>query len=345
MTTIETYHKKGCNISVLVTGSTGFIGTHLTSRLISLGYKIKVLARDKSKLDSEIFKNVSVVEGDLLDINALKKAVYGVDIIFNLAGNANSWDTWSNYYDSNVAGIETLINSILDVNHNLKRIIHFSTVDVYGYAGKECSEDDDIGGKYGYGKSKFLGEKLLKESCLKNDIPFTIVRPTNVMGPNSQYIKGVGGQIKAGLMLAVKGGKVDAGFICVENLIDYVLWIAESEIAINEIYNLCDNNNKTWNEYFYILKKQINSKAILLKLPYRLAFIAALVFEFYSKVFNKKNEPLLHRFIVDMFGNTCNHSAEKIRKHSKIQPCVKFDDAIQKSIDWFIEDSSHSTNH
>ncbi|MCP4181296.1 MAG: NAD(P)-dependent oxidoreductase [bacterium] len=327
------------NKNVLITGAAGFIGSHLALRLLNGGFKVTVLAIDTSKLKDEIFKNATVVEGHLDNIDVARKAVYGIDIIINLAGNVHTWDTWENYFNSNILTVQTLLKAISENNSDTKRLLHFSTVDVYGYTDQECSEKDVMIEKYGYGTSKSIGEKYITENCTKLNIPFTIFRPTNVIGPGSQFIKEIGTHIKEGKMMAVNGGKADGGFIYVDNLIDYVLWSVESETAINEIYNLSENNNKTWKDFLDTLKTEINPKASIISMPYRIALVPALIFEFIAKLFKLKNEPLIHRLLLDMFGKTCNHSAEKIRKHSNIQPSVSFDEGIKKSINWFLNNT------
>ncbi|WP_413889520.1 NAD-dependent epimerase/dehydratase family protein [Candidatus Aalborgicola defluviihabitans] len=75
----------------------------------------------------------------------------------------------------------------------LFRLVHVSTVDVYGFHESPCNElSDASGGEFGYGRSKLIGEDLVRQWGKEHSMPFTIVRPCNVIGPGSQFIQRIG---------------------------------------------------------------------------------------------------------------------------------------------------------
>ena len=326
-------------MKVLVTGATGFIGSHLSKRLLEDGHIVTLIVRNKNKLDKELQKNCLVVTADLLEREPVEKSLQGIEIVFNLAGNVKTWDSMDNYYSANVTAVENLLNGVIKNRNSIRKVIHCSTVDVYAYTNTECSETDLAdGGCYGYGKTKAIGEKILINELSNANIPYTVIRPTNVIGPGSQFIKEIGNHYKSGFMIKINGGKVDAGLIYIDNLLDYVIWCAGSEKANGEIYNLCENNEITWNTFLKEFKLRIKAKAIDFNFPYAIAKSLAILCESVNKITGSSKEPLLHRLIVDMFGKTCNHSAAKIREHSKIIPRIKFQEAIDNSIEFFLEE-------
>lgn len=323
-------------MKVLVTGATGFIGSHLSKRLLKDGYAVMLIVRNKNKLAKELQKNCRVVTADLLEREPVEKSLQGVEIVFNLAGNVKTWDSMDNYYSANVTAVENLLNGVIKNRESIGKVIHFSTVDVYGYTNTECSETGLAdGGCYGYGKTKAIGEKILINELSDANIPYTVIRPTNVIGPASPFIKEIGNHYKSGFMIKINGGKVDAGLIYIDNLLDYVIWCAGSEKANGEIYNICENNRITWNTFLKEFRTRIKAKALDFNFPYSIAKSFAILCESVNKITRSSKEPLLHRLIVDMFGKTCNHPADKIRKHSGIKPKIKFDEAMNKSIHWF----------
>ena len=211
----------------LVTGATGFIGRRLAERLLEEGWSVRLLVRDPGRLAATLRPLQDIVVGDLLDANSVGSAVKDVDIIFHCAANVSTWDAWESYYAANVLGVKNLMDSIAKENPGLSRLVHLSTVDVYGFPVLPCDEKcNTTGSGFGYGETKLLGESLVKEYGDKNNIPYTIIRPANVIGPGSQFITRIGHELQSGIMLTVDGGRANAGLLYIDNLVDDMIWAA-----------------------------------------------------------------------------------------------------------------------
>ena len=326
------------NNKALITGATGFIGNHLAERLIVEGWFVKLLLRDIRKLAPSLQLVTEVVVGDLSDEVALATAVKDVDVIFHCAANVNTWDTWENYYSANVTGLKNLLLAIKNNNVTLSRFVHLSTVDVYGFPIVPCNEQSlTMYTGFGYGDSKLLGEDVLKDNAEQFGIPYTIIRPANVMGPGSQFIERIGLELTSGLMIKINGGSSNAGFVYIENLIDYLLWVAIAKNVEGECYNVSDNYNVSWAQFINTFRQRIIGKGRIINLPFFMADIIAWLFEVFYKLLLPTKEPLLHRLLVRFFGRTCGHSADKIRLISQIKSTVGFEEAMDHSCRWFLE--------
>lgn len=323
----------------LVTGASGFVGKNLVNRLLHDGWNLILLVRNPEKLDELTKNKCRIIMGDITDANIVLEAVKDVSVIFHCAANVSTWDNWEAYYKVNVLGVENLVKAVKQNNPNLYRILHISTVDVYGFPDAPCDENSSIKteANYGYGKSKALGEMLLRKYCDENNISYTVFRPTNIIGVGSQFIERIGAELKAGLMLKINGGSLDGGFLYVENLIDYMLWAVKSKKSLGECYNICDNNNASWREFIDYFKQKIKGKGVVINLPYKLAMFVATLCEYVYKIFAPKKEPFLHSLLIVMFGKTCGHRADKIRLHSEFSSRVDFKEAMDCSIKWFEE--------
>jgi nucleoside-diphosphate-sugar epimerase len=322
----------------LVTGATGFVGGHLTQRLVDEGWRVKVLVRDVVRLAAPLQGKVETVVGDLADGEVLRCAVREVSVVFHCAANVNTWDSRDAYVAVNVNGVRNLLDAIAAANPALSRLVHVSTVDVYGYPESPCDERCPTGGAgFGYGESKLVGETLVREFCAARGIPCVVLRPCNVIGPGSQFIAQIGAALTSGLMLKVGGGRANAGMLYVGNLVDYLLWAARAERAVGECYNVRDGYDVSWMEFIDALRSSIDGRGRVIDLPFALADAVAHVLEAFHRVFLPAREPLLHRLIVRMFGRTCGHGAEKIRTDSGIESRVGFDEAMQRSAQWFLE--------
>ncbi len=158
--------------TILITGATGFIGSHLASYLVQKGNAVRLFVRDESKLSPALKSNCEIVTGDLNDMVALRTAVKDTSVIFHCAANVKTWDSWDNYYSTNVQGLSNLLNAVKFEEPTLARFVHISSVDVYGFPDAPCDENCPIGEeRFGYGKSKILAENLLKNMQLSISFP------------------------------------------------------------------------------------------------------------------------------------------------------------------------------
>lgn len=322
----------------LVTGATGFIGRRLAEMLVQQGWSVRLLVRDPGRLAASLQPVADTVTGDLREADVAARAVRGVDVIFHCAANVSTWDTFESYYAANVLGVQNLTNAIASENPGLSRLVHVSTVDVYGYPALPCDEKcQTTGSGFGYGETKLLGETHVREFCDRNGIAYTIIRPANVIGPGSQFITRIGHELKSGLMLTVDGGRANAGLVYIDNLVDDLIWAAGAAKAKGECYNVRDDYDVSWKIFLTRFRAAIKGKGIIIDLPFPVADAVARGFETISRIFFPAREPLLHRLLVRFFGRTCGHSAEKIRTDRGHAARVGFDEAIERSCRWFLE--------
>ena len=326
---------------ILVTGATGFIGGRLAQRLVESGHSVKLLVRDPCKLVPSLRGACDIVKGDLGDTRALASAVQNTNVIFHCAANVKTWDSWEAYYATNVLGVENLLNAIAEGNPKLTRLVYLSTVDVYGFPVVPCDEECHLtGGGFSYGETKLTGENLVTKRGGSLGIPYTILRPANVIGPGSQLILRIGNQLKSGLMLKVDGGRVNAGLLYIENLIDYMIWAAESPRSLGECYNIRDDYDLSWVEFLSRFRTAIGGRGILLNAPFFAADAIAGVFESVNHFCCPSREPLLHRLLVRFFGRSSGHSSKKIQHDCGRLPMCGFDEALENSVRWFLNEHS-----
>src|ERR1700694_5064905 len=119
-------------MKVLVTGAAGFLGGHLVDMLVERGDEVRAMVRpveDSSYLRT--VPNVEIVNGDLTDTASLKRAVQGVERVYNIAAKTGPWGPEDVYRAINVQGLADLIHASLDAG--VKRFVHTSSITVYGH--------------------------------------------------------------------------------------------------------------------------------------------------------------------------------------------------------------------
>ncbi len=322
---------------VLVTGATGFVGMRLAEMLLDRGSRVRVLVRDPARLNTRLATACEIVSGDLTRPESLAPAVTGVSHVYHCAANVNTWDRAPAYEAANVTGVASLVAAIAAHNPQLTRLVHVSTVDVYGFPRQPCDESCPApGGEFGYGRTKARGEQLLRERVSAAGIPWSIIRPANVIGPRGQFAERLGAELRKGLMVTIDGGRCNAGLIHVDNLVRYLLWAGEDEAAVGEVFNARDDYDVSWADFIGALRQAIDGRGLVINLPYWLAEAIGRTLGGLWRALRLPGEPLLHPLIVRILGRTCGHSAEKIRRVSGFGSRIGFEEAVSDMARWLL---------
>ena len=180
--------------TALVTGAAGFIGSHLTERLVQGGYDVRVLVRyngrdDRGHLDRlprEIQRGIEVQRGDLKDPEAVRRAVEGRSWVFHLGALIAIPYSYQNPYDvvqTNVLGTAHVLDACR-ASQVLERVVLTSTSEVYGTAQYvPIDEKHPLRGQSPYAATKIAADALGESYHRAFGLPVTILRPFNTFGP------------------------------------------------------------------------------------------------------------------------------------------------------------------
>ena len=178
---------------IFVTGSDGFIGSHLVEELIFQGFRVKALCQYNSFnswgwLDSfseDQLNKIEIVSGDIRDFNGIKSLMQGCDSVMHLAALIAipySYSSPESYIDTNVKGTLNVVQAARDLN--LKRVLITSTSEVYGTAQYvPIDEKHPKQPQSPYSASKIGADSIAESFYNSFDLPVTIVRPFNTYGP------------------------------------------------------------------------------------------------------------------------------------------------------------------
>jgi len=176
---------------VLITGAGGFIGSHLTERLVKEGADVKALVHYNALgtwgwLDwSPARDDIEIIAGDICDRDCVRQAMLDVDIVFHLAaliGIPYSYQAPASYVMTNILGTLNILQSARDTE--IEKIVQTSTSEVYGTARSvPISESHPLQGQSPYSASKIGADKMAEAFCLSFGLPVVTVRPFNTFGP------------------------------------------------------------------------------------------------------------------------------------------------------------------
>ena len=238
--------------SILITGSDGFIGSHLTEEMVKQGYKVKAFVYYNSfnswgwleSLSTEILNEIEIFQGDIRDPNGVKEAMKNIDSVFHLAALIAipfSYHSPDSYVDTNIKGTLNVLQAARDFE--LDRVLVTSTSEVYGTAQYvPIDEKHPYQGQSPYSATKIGADRLAESFYRSFNLPVTIVRPFNTYGPR-QSARAVIPTIITQLLSGVKEIKLGSltptrDFNYVKDTVNGFIEIYKSKKTIGEEINI-----------------------------------------------------------------------------------------------------------
>jgi len=314
---------------VLITGASGFLGGRLAQILAGRGEAVRVLARENSDLRHLAGLPIEVMRGDAAS------AVRGITDIYHCAGCSTDWASWSTYYAANVAGTENLLRAAAGAK-GVRRFLHVSTSDVYGYPRVPCDESRppaDTG--LPYNRSKLLGERKVWEAASGAGLPVTVVRPATIYGPRGKaFVTDIAKLIRQGLMAVIGGGRTAGGFCYVDNAAEAMIQAATASETIGRAYNLADGTGATWRQYVDAMADGLGCRRPWIDIPAAAAWGLASVMEAPHRYLRIPGRPLLTRHAVLLLSRNQEFPTERARREFGFAPAVGFEEGMRRAVAW-----------
>jgi len=280
-------------MTTLVTGATGFVGSHVARQLVGAGHAVRVLVRPGSNVQSLADIAVERIDGDLRDAASIERAMKGVRQVFHVAADYRLWaKNPSEIYESNVEGTRRLFE--IAAHEGVERIVYTSTVatiavpaDSHAKAlpGEDthASLDQMIGH---YKRSKFLAEQEAVKAAAAG-VPVVIVNPTAPVGPGD-WKPTPTGRIIVDFLNGKMPAYVDTGLnvVAVEDVAAGHL-LAASRGRIGERYIL-GGRNMTLKQILDALSAITGRPAPRVRLPHAVALAAGYADEFFSRLVGRE---------------------------------------------------------
>lgn len=262
------------NKTVLVTGGGGFIGSHLTERLVAEGAHTRALVRYTSSgtrgwlQGSTAESQVEFIYGDLRDRDSLRKAIKGVDAVFHLGALIAipySYDAPQSYVETNIVGTLNVLEAARDFG--VSRIVHTSTSEVYGTSQTvPIEETHPLQGQSPYSATKIGADKLAESFFLSFNTPVVTVRPFNTYGPR-QSARAVIPTIITQMLARqeVKLGNLsptrDLNFVT--DTVSGFLALASCDAAVGQVVNLANSKEISIGELVKLIARLTGSEALV----------------------------------------------------------------------------------
>ncbi len=316
--------------TVLVTGADGFIGSHLTERLVREGERVKAFCYYNSfgtwgwldTLPAEIKNEIEVFTGDIRDPNGVRTAMKGQEIVYHLAALIAipfSYHSPDSYVDTNIKGTLNVLQAARDLG--TKRLLVTSTSEVYGTAQYvPIDEKHPFQGQSPYSATKIGADRLAESFYRSFGTPLTIVRPFNTYGPRQSaraVIPTIITQLLAGKEEINLGSlSPTRDFNYVEDTVSGFLALAGCAAAVGEEVNIATGQEISIGALAQEMIDQINPAAKIMCETARL------------RPADSEVERLLG-------------SNAKIRSLTGWAPAHTFSEGVAKTIAWLRENQNH----
>lgn len=320
-------------MKTLVTGATGFVGSHVVRKLLQAGHRVRILRRKESSTKMLAGLNVETAIGDVTDRNSVFEAANGCDAVFHVAGHVSFWRGHHEIQKRiNVDGTRHVVEACLA--HKVKRLVHTSSIAAIGFApeGKLATEETEYNWwpyRINYNNTKYLAEEEVRQG-IKKGLDAVMVNPAVIFGPGDLNLN-AGAMVfqlaRRKIPFYPKGGCC----VCdVEDVTDGHLQ-AFLKGRTGEKYIL-GGDNYCWKDLFKLMAEVVGVPPPKYQVPALPLKLVAYGFDLVS-IFTKK-EPLMSPESARISVIPCYYSSEKaIRELGyKITP---FRETVKKTLEWY----------
>lgn len=325
-------------LKVLVTGATGFVGSHVVDALLERGHDVFYIARATSNFRWLTGKNVTRVDGSLFDVQSLRHAVEGMDIVIHVAGLTAAKNE-DEFLRGNRDATQNLLDAIIAYQPSLTRYVHISSLAVCGPAAQldePTTEESPLHPITAYGRTKKLAEQCVT-ACA--DIPWTIVRPPAVYGPRDEAILTFFQTVSKGLASFIGFDEKRVSLVHVRDLARGIVDAAFSPVAVGQTYFISSDETYTWEQISAVTASIMGKRKLFrVRLPHSVVLSIAGTVGFFGKLSGKP--PVLDfEKGIDLTQRYWICSTAKARRELGYRQEMSLADGIRDTVEWYREAS------
>ncbi len=320
-------------MNALVTGANGFIGSFLTEKLLEQGVNVRSLVLPGENSDALRQKGVDVRSGDLRLPGDIKGLCTGIDVVYHLAGRVTDWGSRSDFY---LAIYSATRNLMEESKGKVKKFVYISSIAACGLGRHLLGQrEDDACFKSGvpYGDAKLDTERLALQYHAKGYFDLSIVRPANVIGPGSVWVRDIVDRFNTMFVPFIDHGIHSGSFVYVENLVDGIVVVGTRDVSSGHIYHFRDDWRVTWKRYLEDLGS-IVGKSPRSNLSFSLAWRLGSLMETILTPMGIR--PPITRLAVGAMGRNNDVDTGKAKKELGWKTRVSYEEAMERIGNWVL---------
>lgn len=317
----------------LVTGATGFTGSHLVRALVQAGIRVRVLARSASRASAALPDGVDIIVGESHDRAAIARAVSGSNVIYHLAAayrEARFTDQY--YWDVNVGLTSLLLDAAQ--NEGVGRFVHCSTVGVMSHIANPPADEQhphQPGDIYQYTKSE--AEKLALAAHAQRGVPVAVARPTAIYGPGDTRLLKMFRLIASGHFVMLGFRDIYYHMVHVDDLVSGLRLLGEHPHAVGQVFILGGERYYKLRAIVELIAQAVGTRPPRWRLPAWPFQVAGTICE--RICIPLGIEPPIYRRRVDFFTKSRAFTIEKARRVLGYAPRIDLETGIPATVEWY----------
>ncbi len=321
---------------ILVTGGTGFTGSHLVRRLLAKGHEVRVLDNQRGIMWAQLEQDGAQLHlGSMLDGELLGKLIPGCDWVYHLAAAFRKVNLPKKvYWDTNVTAMRNMLD--IAMRNNVAKVVYCSTQGVHGNIDNPPGDEDSpIQPEDYYQLTKYEGERVA-QTFIEKGMDITTLRPTAIYGPGDpgRFLM-MFKQVKKGFFPFFGKGQALYHPLYIDNFIDAFELAAVTPAARGRTYLIADREHYTIEEIVRKIAAVMEVDLKVIHLPFWPLYAAAAAVEFAFLPFPA--DPPIFRRRADWFRQNRAFRINRAREEMHYEPGVTLDSGLHRAFTWYKE--------
>lgn len=319
-------------MKVLVTGATGFLGSHTTRILLDHRHTVYMLGRNFGRVQPLIGRGAVAVEADLRDSAAVAAACAGMDAVIHAGALSKDWGPRADFLAVNVEGTQAVIDGCRGAG--VGRLVHISSPAVIftGRDHENAGERTPYATHFlsPYAESKKLAEDRVNEACAAG-LPAVILRPKAIFGPGDQaLLPRILAAAARGRLRQFGSGENRVDLTYVENVAHAAMLALDARAAVGRTYFITNDEHVLLWPVIRRMLQSLHLSHQLKPLPLPMAMAAATLMEWSARVTGR--EPLLTRYGVGVLARTQTYNIAAARHELGYAPVASVEHGINHTL-------------
>jgi nucleoside-diphosphate-sugar epimerase len=337
---VNSDHIASKNDLILITGSSGFIGSKVVEILLEYGFRnLRCFVRpssDLGRLENTVNQfdarmDLEIIAGDLLSPEDCAKAAKGVSIIYHLAAGFDK--SFGGAFMASALGTRNLLDAFLKVG-NPTRFVNVSSFAVYSNLSlkrgalldETCPLEEAPQKRFdAYGFGKLKQEEVVRTYGSRHNLPYVILRPGYVFGPGKRELSGRVGISTFGFFVQVSGSNL-LPLSFVDNCAEAIILAGLKPGVEGEVFNVVDDELISGRQFLKLYKNKVNGMSI--RIPYAVAYMLCLLWERYSRWSKNQLPPVFNRRRCSAEWKCNRYPNQKLRDRLGWRPRVPLNQAM-----------------
>jgi len=319
----------------LVTGATGFVGSHVAERLVASGAPVRALVRTTSDVRHLRGLGVELVQGSLEDAASLDRACRDVGVVYHNAALVGDWGREADFVEVDVHGTARIVEAA--VGAGATRFVHMSSASVYGFfriRNRHVTEALPLDPRpwrwdY-YARAKAAAERVVGRADAGGRIETAILRPSVVYGPRDRAVlPRLVGLLRQRKLRIIGSGQNRPHLVYAGDVAEAAVRAGTRPQARGGVYNLDGRRDCTQQAFFEAVADLSGEPPPTRRLPLEAAFVLALLSEAGGHLSRREAPPALTRYLVILAAGETDFDLSRAGRELGWEPRTPFEQGFR----------------